>query len=175
MGYNVAIEYRQPVALIDVRGKYDQMKKVLVESGLDLPNAPHSQLGSSSYTVFRAGRNWCIVIAGMDRESELLDNLERHCQNISVQCTCVTDAYRGIDIVGPDVNEVLSQVIPINLHEFEVDSATFTELFGLRGFVIRRASNHYTVYPDRSYADYTMKRMLKCALHQFDEQQESNG
>ena len=169
MGFDVAIKFHQPVALVDVRGNFDRMEKVLVEAGLDVPKVPHSLLRSSPYVVFRAGRNWCIVITDLDRESELLDNLERHCQDVSVQCTCVTDAYHGIDIVGPDVNEVLSQITPINLHEIEVDSATFTELFGLRGFVIRQSSDHYTVYPDRSYADYTMKRMYKCALHQFDE------
>lgn len=165
MTFDVSIQYQEPIALIDVRGKQDSMEAVLVASGMNLPVVPNAILHSGSHSVFRSGRHWCIIMTDMKRESELIDELNRHCRNISVQCTWVTDAYRAIALVGPDAKEVLSQVTSIDLHQFEVGSATVTELFSVRGFVVRKSPDHFSLYCESSYADYTMNRLRKCALH----------
>lgn len=100
----------------------------------------------------------------MDQESDLLADLNELSRTLQVQCTCVTDSYRGIELKGPDADDVLSQVTSLNLYELADDCATFTEIFGLKGFIVRHGPNMYTIFCDRSYADYTMKRTLKCAF-----------
>ncbi len=164
MGFDVAVQFKETVALMDVRGTPESMKSVLTDLGMNLPETPYSMLRRDSGTVYRVGRKWCIIVTAMSQELNLFADLDNLSKGLLVQCTCVTDFYRGIDLTGPDTREVLSQITSLNLHEFEEDSATFTEIFGLRGFIIRHGAEHYTVFCERSYADYTMKRILKCAL-----------
>ncbi len=164
MGFDVAVQFKETVALIDVRGTPECMKSVLVDLGMNLPETPYSVSRWDLGTVYRVGRNRCIIMADMSREPGLLADLNEFSRGVLVQCTCVTDSYLGINLTGPNARDVLSQITPLNLHEFKDESATFTEILGLRGFIIRYGAEHYTVFCDRSYADYTMKRMLKCAL-----------
>ncbi len=164
MGFDVAVQFKETVALIDVRGTPECMRSVLMDLGMNLPETPYSMLRWESGTVCRVGRKWCIVMTDMSRELGLAADLDELSRGVLVQCTCVTDSYRGINLTGPNARDVLSQITPLNLHEFKDKSATFTEIFGLRGFIIRCGAEHYTVFCDRSYADYTMKRMRKCAL-----------
>ena len=166
MTFDVAIRFRQPVALIDVRGEPECMKSVLMGLGIRLPVSPYSMLRWDSGAVYRVGRKWCIIMADMSTELDLIAELSELSRGVSIQCTCVTDSYQGIELTGPDTREVLSQITPLNLHELEDDCATFTEIFGFRGLIIRYSVGNFAVYCDRSYADYTMKRMLKCALLQ---------
>ena len=164
MTFDIDIRFRQPVVLIDVRGEDECMKSVLMGSGIQLPESPYSILRWDSGAVCRVGRKWCIIMTDMINELSLIAELDRLSRGVLVQCTCVTDAYQGIELTGPDTRDVLSQITPLNLHELEDDCATFTEIFGHRGLIIRYSVGKFAVYCDRSYADYIMKRMLKCAL-----------
>ena len=166
MKWNVRVGYCDDVAVFDLRGSAGDMRTVLVNCGFEMPGDPFTMSKSDRARVFRTGRRQCILFAELDHESDLDRILQHQCEGIFVQATCVSDFYRGIHVAGHDADEVLAQMTPLNLHELGEGCASFTEIFGLKGLIIRQAVDRYEIFFDRSYAHYMLTRTQLCALHQ---------
>ena len=73
---------------------------------------------------------------------------------LQIRIVLVSDAYTFFTVTGNQSDEILSIASPLDIRpiNFPDNAATYSEIFGIRGLIIRRQKG-YLIAVERSYAD----------------------
>ena len=107
-----------------------------------------------------------MLLAPIEREDELNTHFTELVADHPATATCLTDAYAGFEISGPDADQVLAQGCALDLRPRQAPPglATFTELFGVRGLLYKPAeARRYRLYVDRSLGHYIGEWLRRAA------------
>ncbi len=92
--------------------------------------------------------------ADLDQEDRLMDftRLERAPVHISI--VLVSDTLTFFGISGPDADQIIKIASPLDIHPtvFPCDSSSYTEIFGIKGLVIRN-NDGFEIAVESSYSD----------------------
>ena len=167
MGYDVQFESLDQVTFFDVRGRISKMQNVLDDLGLRIPEKRNGIASVKYIDVMRAGRDRLMIRTQLENELDVYQNLLALTKSVLVQCTLVSDMYRGVALAGTDSEKILAQLTPLNFSRVKPATVSFTEVFRLAGFIICESDSSYKIYVERSYFDYMLRRLSKCALIEF--------
>jgi len=154
MGYEVNIRRLDLSAMFDLQGPDTQVSRRLRARGLSLPKHPNTRCRSDAGEVYWIGRAHWLLRADIEREDELLNRLQPDTGSPDISLVLVSDVYAFFQVSGPDARQILAVASPLDTARsvFPDEGATFTEAFGLKALVIRRACGFELGF-DRSYAD----------------------
>ena len=93
-------------------------------------------------------------MAPAEKENQLLDTLAPHDPAMDCRIVLVSDAYTFFTVTGNQADEILAIASPLDIRliNFPENAATYSELFGIGGLIMRR-QNGYLIAVERSYTD----------------------
>lgn len=156
MSYDVTIRRREPAALLDLRGRPEEVAAAVARVGLGLPEQPNSRVGAGDLELLWLGpRRWLLAGPAADGEA-LAARLEPGHEQGRPSVVDITGALAGFAILGPDAATVLAVASPLDTHPavFPGNGATFTDAFGIEALVVRRPGG-FELAVERSFADMT--------------------
>ena len=166
MSYEVQIVARPPDSLFDIRGEESAAAACLAVVGLALPDGPNRASGTGQTLACWVGPKHWLLLAPLEREDELKDSFNELVVGRLATATCLTDAYIGFEISGPDADQVLAQGCALDLRPRQAPPGltTFTEVFGARGLLYKPAEAcRYRLYVDRSLGHYVGRWLHRAA------------
>lgn len=154
MTYRVEL-LRQPIfAVIDLKGAEPDLKNWIDSPNVVFPSRPNSRTHFDGVELFRIGEEHWLMRAELDQEDRLmvLTRLERAPVHISI--VLVSDTLTFSRISGPDADQIIKIACPLDIHPtvFPCDSSSYTQVFGIKGLVIRNKDG-FEIAVESSYAD----------------------
>jgi sarcosine oxidase subunit gamma len=154
MGYQATIEKQGLSTIFDIKGDASAVAKRLSQLGLTLPASANMSIEKDGQHLCWIGETHWLLLAPVEKEAQLLDSLAPHDPALDCRIVLVSDAYSFFSIRGNQADDILAIASPLDIRRinFPDNAASYTELFGIRGLVLRR-QNGYSVAVERSYAD----------------------
>ena len=154
MGYNANILRQKTDALFDIKGVQSKVEKFV---GALLPTFPKSVNTASvkdDISLLHIGRNHWLLRAPLDRETALEEILRPTNAPADLSIIRVSDTLSFFLVMGPDADQVINIASPLDIHPqaFPETGATFTEIFGLKGLIIRQKGG-FLMAVEQSYGD----------------------
>lgn len=164
MLYDASIRRLPLRTVIDVRGDALSVTSLMRKLDLPVPDRPNRRSGAdgAASVAWLGPRHW-LVIAGPDDDEDRIFVVLAGAAPEGTQVTPVSDAFAGFAILGSEAPEVLAQASPLDLHNeaFPADGASFTEVFGQKGLVMRSAGG-FELLVESSYGDYIADCLSRC-------------
>ena len=126
-----------------------------------VPSSGRIWIGGNTEIIHAAPEQW-LVCAPIEEEADLLRAVRPDDNAAPMSLVEVSDAFRFFVVQGPDMLAQMSEMTSLNVRRMQVPSATFTEAYGLKAIVVRRA-DRFEVGFDSSYA-----AMIGDLLSSFD-------
>ena len=154
MGYQATIKKLGLSAIFDIKGDASAASKRISHLGLVLPSEVNTATEKDGQYLCWVGENHWLLLAPAEKENQLLDTLAPHDSAMDCRIVLVSDAYTFFTVTGNQADEILAIASPldIRLTNFPENAATYSELFGIRGLIMRR-QNGYLIAVERSYTD----------------------
>ena len=154
MTYRVEL-LRQPIfAVIDLKGAEPDLKNWIDSPNVVFPSRPNSRTHFDRVELFRIGEEHWLMRAELDQEDRLmvLTRLVRAPVHISI--VLVSDTLTFFRISGSDADQIVKIASPLDIHPtvFPCDSSSYTQVFGIKGLVIRNKDG-FEIAVESSYAD----------------------
>ena len=154
MAYQATIEKQGLSTIFDIKGDASAVAKRLSQLGLTLPASANMSIEKDGQHLCWIGETHWLLLAPVEKEAQLLDSLAPHDPTLDCRIVLVSDAYSFFSVRGDQADDILAIASPLDIRRinFPDNAASYTELFGIRGLVLRR-QNGYSVAVERSYAD----------------------
>ena len=154
MAYQATIEKQGLSTIFDIKGDASAVAKRLSQLGLTLPASANMSIEKDGQHLCWIGETQWLLLAPAEKEAQLLDSLVPHDPALDCRVVLVSDAYSFFSVRGNQADDILAIASPLDIRRrnFPDNAASYTELFGIRGLVLRR-QNGYSVAVERSYAD----------------------
>tara|TARA_B100001059_G_scaffold119598_1_gene119856 strand:- start:88 stop:627 length:540 start_codon:yes stop_codon:yes gene_type:complete len=154
MGYQATIEKQGLSTIFDIKGNASAVAKRLSQLGLSLPASANMSIEKDGQNLCWIGETHWLLLASAEKEAQLLDSLAPHDPALDCRIVLVSDAYSFFSVRGNQADDILAIASPLDIRRinFPDNAASYTELFGIRGLVLRR-QNGYSIAVERSYAD----------------------
>ena len=154
MAYQATIEKQGLSTIFDIKGDASAVAKRLSQLGLTLPASANMSIEKDGQHLCWIGETHWLLLAPLEKEAQLLDSLAPHDPALDCRIVPVSDAYSFFSVRGDQADDILAIASPLDIRRinFPDNAASYTELFGIRGLVLRR-QNGYSVAVERSYAD----------------------
>ena len=154
MAYQATIEKQGLSTIFDIKGDASAVAKRLLQLGLTLPASANMSIEKDGQHLCWIGETHWLLLAPVEKEAQLLDSLAPHDPAPDCRIVLVSDAYSFFSVRGDQADDILAIASPLDIRRinFPDNAASYTELFGIRGLVLRR-QNGYSVAVERSYAD----------------------
>ena len=154
MAYQATIEKQGLSTIFDIKGDASAVAKRLSQLGLTLPASANMSIEKDGQHLCWIGETQWLLLAPAEKEAQLLDSLVPHDPALDCRIVPVSDAYSFFSVRGNQADDILAIASPLDIRRinFPDNAASYTELFGIRGLVLRR-QNGYSVAVERSYAD----------------------
>ena len=154
MSYQATIEKQKLSAIFDIKGDAGTVSHRISHLGLNLPKDANTASTSNGQHLCWIGETHWLLLAPMEKEAQLLDSLAPHDPALDCRIVLVSDAYSFFSVRGNQADDILAIASPLDIRRinFPNNAASYTELFGIRGLVLRR-QNGYSIAVERSYAD----------------------
>jgi sarcosine oxidase subunit gamma len=154
MSYNANITQQKTGALFDIKGMQSKVKKFV---GTSLPNFPKSVNTASvkdDISLLHIGSNHWLLRAPLDQEPALTEILRPNDAPADLSIILVSDTLSFFSVIGLDADQVINIASPLDIHPqaFPETGATFTEIFGLKGLIIRQKDG-FSIAVEQSYGD----------------------
>lgn len=156
MSYDVTIRRQDMYAILDLKGRPEDLLAILAGVGLSLPATPNTSTRAGDREFYWIGPDHGILRSPITSEQSLLQEMQAHDVPPGISQVQVSDSYVFFEIFGPDATQVLAIASPLDTHPsvFPENGAAFTETFGLKALVIRRDEG-FELAVDLSFADMT--------------------
>jgi len=154
MRYDVNIERLGLSAVIDLQGNAEAIT-AWAGSGLPpMPETPNTASEANGLSLYWIARERWLLRAAIDREDELLAITRPDQAPLELSAVVVSDSLQFFSIIGPHAGDIVSIASPLDHHPsvFPANGATYTDLFGIRGLVIRQPAG-FEIAVERSFAD----------------------
>jgi len=154
MAYQATIEKQGLSTIFDIKGDASAVAKRLSQLGLTLPASANMSIEKDGQHLCWIGETHWLLLAPVEKEAQLLDSLAPHDPALDCRIVLVSDVYSFFSVRGDQADDILAIASPLDIRRinFPDNAASHTELFGIRGLVLRR-QNGYSVAVERSYAD----------------------
>ena len=154
MGYQAIIKKLGLSAIFDIKGDASAASKRISHLGLVLPSEVNTATEKDGQHLCWVGENHWLLLAPAEKENKLLDTLAPNDPAMDCRIVLVSDAYTFFTVTGNQADEILAIASPldIRLTNFPKNAATYSELFGIGGLIMRR-QNGYLIAVERSYTD----------------------
>ena len=154
MGYQATIKKQGLLAIFDIKGDASAVAKRLSKLGFSLPKNKNTAAEKNGQHLCWIGETQWLLLAPAEKEAQLLDSLVPHDPALDCRVVLVSDAYSFFSVRGNQADDILAIASPLDIRRinFPDNAASYTELFGIRGLVLRR-QNGYSIAVERSYAD----------------------
>ena len=162
MYYDVTIRERRMDSLFDLRGASPILAEVFSTCRFASPSRPNSVVIDCEDAVLWLGPERWIVRTSLDREEQIMAEFTAAIGERFANATVISDMLAGFELSGPQARDVLAQGCPLDLHpeSFPPGSATATEIYGVAVILcLEDDLDRFTLYVDRSYADFVMGRL----------------
>ena len=151
MAYDVTITRLPLQALFDLKGDAAAVRKW---GGKALPALP-VRFGSftemDGRTLKWIGPDHWILRADLAEEDTLLVTLRPDAAPTEVSVVLISDTFAFFAVTGPDADQIMAVVTPLDLQTLAENGVTVTEAF-LGKAMVRRISGGYELAVDQSYA-----------------------
>ena len=164
MAYDVAYERLGLSALFDLKGAEAAVRQWLRHPPLQFPRTPNTRSRSRVLELWWVGADHWLLRAPLEQEEQLLDKLSPMEAPEDISVVHVSDTLTFFAITGPDAEEVLSVTCPLDLASFGEDAVSYTEVFGLKGIVLRRPQG-FEVAVERSFGDMMLDHFAGVTGH----------
>lgn len=154
MSYEVQIGRGELEALIDLQGTSGAIRD-WVEVGFpefpDAPNTASTLNGLSLYWI--APERW-LLRAPIAQEDQLIAITKPDNAPLEISVVLVSDTHQFFHIGGSDAAQIIAIACPLDIHPstFPENGAGYTEIFGIRGLLVRRGDG-FDIAVESSYAD----------------------
>ena len=154
MGYQATIKKLGLSAIFDIKGDASAASKRISHLGLVLPSEVNTATEKDGQYLCWVGENHWLLLAPAEKENQLLDTLAPHDPAMDCRIVLVSDAYTFFTVTGNQADEILAIASPLDIRliNFPKNAATYSELFGIGGLIMRR-QNGYLIAVERSYTD----------------------
>jgi sarcosine oxidase subunit gamma len=155
MGYQATIKKQGLLAIFDIKGRCQRSRKTAITAWLfSCRKTKIWQLKRNGQHLCWIGETHWLLLAPAEKEAQLLDSLAPHDPALDCRIVLVSDAYSFFSVRGNQADDILAIASPLDIRRinFPNNAASYTELFGIRGLVLRR-QNGYSIAVERSYAD----------------------
>ena len=154
MGYQATIKKQGLLAIFYIKGYASAVAKRLSKLGFSVPENKNTAAEKNGQHLCWIGETQWLLLAPAEKEAQLLDSLVPHDPSLDCRVVLVSDAYSFFSVRGNQADDILAIASPLDIRRinFPDNAASYTELFGIRGLVLRR-QNGYSIAVERSYAD----------------------
>ena len=154
MGYQATIKKLGLSTIFDIKGDASAASKRISHLGLVLPSEVNTANEKDGQYLCWVGENHWLLLAPAEKENQLLDTLAPHDPAMDCRIVLVSDAYTFFTVTGNQADEILAIASPLDIRliNFPKNAATYSELFGIGGLIMRR-QNGYLIAVERSYTD----------------------
>lgn len=154
MGYHAQIREEALWAIFDIKGDAKAVAKRLSRLNLSLPARANTANEKDGQYLCWIGEGHWLLLAPGESEFQFLERLAPHDPSTDCRIVHVSDAYSLFTVTGKQVDDILAIASPLDTRQkkFPPDGVGFTELFGIRGLVLRRTDG-YLIGVERSYSD----------------------
>jgi len=154
MGYQATIKKLGLSTIFDIKGNASAASKRISHLGLALPSEPNTATEKDGQHLCWVGEDHWLLLAPAEKENQLLDTLAPHNPAMDCRIVLVSDAYTFFTVTGNQADEILAIASPLDIRliNFPKNAATYSELFGIGGLIMRR-QNGYLIAVERSYTD----------------------
>ena len=168
MAYDVTIEAIDLRGLVALRAGADGQTRVAENLGICLPRLPHVLTSDELLVVPLAADEW--LLRADDAEALHL-RLDSCLEGLLGAVAVVSDAYSGYRLSGPQVGDVMAQIVALNLDDSlpaaDDDNATTCGRTGVgrvAGVVMRtRSPEQFDLLVDSTHAQYANTLLHVCA------------
>ena len=154
MGYDVSIQRLGMSAVIDLQGRPDDIAKWVEGKLLAFPDAHNRYTRNEEIQLcWIAPERW-LLRSALDNEDRLLEMTRPQSAPLDISIVEVSDTLCFFEISGPDAGDIISIAAPIDHHPdvFPADAISYTNLFGIKGLVMRSATG-FEIAVESSFAD----------------------
>ena len=156
MADNVQIRALPMRACFDIKGPKDVVMGALGE--VALPFRPNTRSEYGSVEVHWVGpENW-ILTAPIGSEDEWIGRLGGLSVEPDLLALTVSDLHSFVEICGQHAEDVLASAVSLDLRQLGTDASLFTEVFGQRGLLVKRAGSH-EVAVENSLTEFLLTRL----------------
>ena len=159
MGYDVRIRRQKQSTVIDLKGSQKGIRKWIDDPSLGFPSQPNTACASGDTELYWIGIEHYLLRAPIGRERDFLVKVAPQSVPAEISAVLVSDMVAFFEIAGADAREVMAIASPLDLHPgvFPINGVSYTEAFGLKGLIIRRAGKKvglaFELAVESSYAD----------------------
>ncbi len=165
MAYAVTINAKQSATLLNVRASDARVPDIAKALRLALPK-PGEVTRNETLVAFAIARDEWLLTAHISDEQTLFELLDQSIAGTDGAVAIVSDAYAGFNVSGPGARDVMSQLVPIDLHpqEFPIGSARRTA-FGRASALVHHLESPagFDVYIERPLARYALGLLQSCS------------
>ena len=154
MGYQTTIKKLGLSAIFDIKGDASATSKRISPLGLELPTEANTATEKDGQHLCWVGDDHWLLMAPAEKENQLLDSLAPDDPAVDCRIVLVSDAYTFFAVTGKQADEIVAIASPLDIRliNFPKNAVTYSELFGIRGLIMRRQDG-YLIAVERSYAD----------------------
>ena len=162
MAYEVNIRANISHALFDLKGEKQALMNWLPEIADSFPRRANSFSVLGRKMLYWIGPAHWILRGPLSEEADLHEMLRTEAAPVNISLVLVSDALRFFEISGPDTLQLVAIASPLDTHPtvFPVNSATYTEAFGLKA-LISHTDSGYEIAVDRSFATMTEDYLMR--------------
>lgn len=164
MAYDVTYERLGLSALFDLKGAETAVRKWLRHPPLRFPQQPNTRSHARALELWWLGTDHWLLRAPLEQETQLLAKLAPKDAPKDISVAHVSDTLAFFAVTGSDAEEVMSVACPLDLATFDEDAVTYTEVFGLKGIVLRRP-NGFELAVERSFGDMIVDHLARVTGH----------
>ena len=164
MAYDVAYERLGLSALFDLKGPETDVRKWLRHPPLRFPEQPNTRSRARALELWWVGFDHWLLRAPLEQEERLLSKLKPAEAPAAISVVHVSDTLTFFAVTGRDAEEVMSVACPLDPATFGEDGVTYTEVFGLKGLVLRRPDG-FELAVERSFGDMMVDHLARVTGH----------
>lgn len=168
MKYDVNARQLELSTIIDLKADAATLLDWLPHAFVSLPDKPNTSTSNVHCELYWIGPDHWLLRSGIDKENELIEQLGLFTVPENISAIVLSDALSFFSLIGPQADQVISILCPLDIHPrvFPENAVSYSEVFGLKTLVIRRA-NGFELAIDRSFSDM-MADILTRAGTSFD-------
>ena len=143
-------------ACFDIKGPKDVVGRALGE--VVLPSRPNTRSEYGSVEVHWIGAESWILTASIGSEDEWIRRFGGLSEEPDLLVVTVSDLHSFVEISGAGSGDLLACAVSLDLRRLGTDASLFTEVFGQRGLLVKRAESH-EIAVENSLTEFLLTRL----------------
>lgn len=152
MTYEASATSLDLATLIDLKGNQDDFAAALKSLDLAFPQHANRATRSGVRELFWIGPDHWLLRAPLAEEADLMALFKDAVSAEHASVVLISDTLAGFALKGVDARQILAIACPLDADSatFPEDGVTYTEAFGLKALLVRRAYG-FDLFADRSF------------------------